>query len=178
MKRTAHTAVALLVLTLLASARAAEPVAPPEFTHPQAADWVNSPPLTLAGLRGKVVLVEFWAFECSNCLASRAWLDSVASTRARAGLVVIGVHTPELPDERSAANVRQAVTRLNIRHPVMIDGDYSYWNAMHNQYWPAFYLIGRDGRLHGHAVGEMHVGEDGARQVEARIDELLAAPAR
>jgi thiol-disulfide isomerase/thioredoxin len=172
--------IALAVCALSAPLALAQEVTPrpiPEFTHPRAADWVNSAPLTMASLRGKVVLLEFWAFECSNCLNSRAWVEAVAREKAGAGLVVVGVHTPELPAERSADNVRAAVQRLGIHHPVMLDGDYSYWNALNNHYWPAFYLIGRDGRLYGRAEGELHVGEAAARRVEAALDSLLAAPA-
>lgn len=163
-------------LLAAACARGSPPSAAPEFTHARATDWINSAPLTLAGLRGKVVLVEFWAFECVNCLASSAWVESIARDRAAAGLVVVGVHTPELRDERSPENVRAAVARLGIRYPVMLDTDYSYWEALHNQYWPAFYLIGRDGLLHGSAIGELHIGEGPARKVEAAIDQLLKAP--
>ncbi len=147
---------------------------PAEFTHSGAADWVNSAPLTLGQLRGKVVLVEFWAFACVNCLESKAWVQSLAARDAGAGLVVVAVHTPELAQEKSAGNVRDAVARLGIRYPVMIDSDSSYWNALHNQYWPAFYVIGRDGLLHGKAIGEMHSGQSGAREVERLIDQLLA----
>jgi len=170
--------IALMALTAWAAvgcARGASPSAAPEFSHRAAADWINSAPLTLAGLRGKVVLVEFWAFECVNCLNSTAWVESVARDKAAAGLVVVGVHTPELREERSPGNVRQAVARLGIRYPVMLDGDYSYWGALHNQYWPAFYLIGRDGLLYGSAIGEMHAGEHAAKTVEAAIDQLLQA---
>jgi hypothetical protein len=110
-----------------------------------------------------------------NCLNSRAWVEAVARAKASAGLVVVGVHTPELRDERSPENVRRAVARLGIRYPVMMDGDYSYWQALHNEYWPAFYLIGRDGLLYGSAIGELHVGEASARRVEAAIDQLLKA---
>src|SRR2546430_13318423 len=108
-------------------------------------------------------------------MISGAWLDWVGRPRAPAGLVVVGVHTPELPEERSSENVRQAVARLGIRYPVMLDGDYSYWGALHNQYWPAFYLIGRDGLLYGSAIGEMHAGEHAAKTMEAAIDQLLQA---
>jgi hypothetical protein len=89
--------------------------------------------------------------------------------------VVVAVHTPELRDERSPDNLRAAVARLGIRYPVMIDGDYSYWNALGNQFWPAFYLIGRDGLVHGRAIGELHAGDGTARPVEALIERLLAA---
>src|SRR6516165_5886170 len=147
-------------LVLQSACGGSEPVQPPEFTHHDDSSWLNSAPLTLASLRGKVVLVEFWAFDCVNCRASLPWVESLGASRTGAGLVVIAVHTPELPQERSAGNVRDAVRRLDIRYPVMLDGDYSYWNAMHNQYWPAFYVIGRDGLIHGRAIGEMHVGDD------------------
>ena len=168
-------AAALTAGALLACSAAAvqAPYPAPEFTHREPADWVNSAPLELGKLRGKVVLVEFWAFECVNCLNSRAWVESIAQSRAAAGLVVVAVHTPELRDERSPANVRAAVARLGIHYPVMIDGDYSYWNALGNQYWPAFYLIGRDGLIHGRAVGELHIGDGTARPLEALIDQLL-----
>lgn len=165
----------LLGLCALAAVASASPSTPPEFTHPHASEWINSPPLTLARLRGKVVLVEFWAFECVNCLNSRAWLEALARDKGSSGLVIIGVHTPELPDERNPDAVRRAVGRLGIHHAVMLDGDYSYWNSLNNHYWPAFYLIGRDGLLYGSAVGEMHVGEAPARKVEAVIDLLLRA---
>jgi thiol-disulfide isomerase/thioredoxin len=168
---------ALAACAAVACGHGAIPGAAPEFTHTASAEWINSGPLTLAALRGKVVLVEFWAFECVNCLNSRAWVESVARSRAAAGLVVVGVHTPELPAERQAANVRRAVAQLGIRHPVMLDDDYSYWNALGNQYWPAFYFIGRDGLLHGSAIGELHSGTEPAKKVEALLDELLKAPA-
>jgi hypothetical protein len=102
-------------------------------------------------------------------------VESIARRRAAAGLVVVAVHTPELRDERSPDNVRAAVARLGIDYPVMIDGDYSYWNALGNQYWPAFYLIGRDGLVHGRAIGELHVGDGTARPLETLIDQLLAS---
>jgi thiol-disulfide isomerase/thioredoxin len=182
MRAVRRTARALLALLLGAGAMlgcsgAAEqlPYPAPEFTHRADADWLNSAPLTLAQLRGKVVLVEFWAFECVNCLASRAWVEKIAHDKAAAGLVVVAVHTPELRTERSSDNVRAAVARLGIDYPVMIDGDSSYWNALGNQYWPAFYTIGRDGLVHGRAIGELHVGDGSARSVEALIERLLAA---
>jgi thiol-disulfide isomerase/thioredoxin len=167
--------VGLLTALLVARASAASPSSIPEFTHTQAADWINSRPLNVAELRGKVVLVEFWTFDCINCLHSAAWLKSVADQQAAAGLVVIGVHTPELPEEKIPANVRAAVQRLDIKYPVMIDADYSYWNAMNNRYWPAFYVIGADGRVRAQAIGEMHTGEANALQLESTIKQLLAA---
>jgi thiol-disulfide isomerase/thioredoxin len=173
-------AIAALAL-LLGCAQAATmtsaptPSAVPAFTHTRADEWLNSAPLTVEKLRGKVVLVEFWTFDCINCLHSAEWVKKVAQDKAGAGLVVIGVHTPELPEERNVANVHSAVARLGIRYPVMIDGDYSYWNAIGNNYWPAFYLIDANGQVRGSAVGEMHVGDTEALKVERAIDALLAA---
>jgi thiol-disulfide isomerase/thioredoxin len=169
--------IAALPLMALAALAIAATRVPPEFTHHQATDWINSDPLTLASLKGKVVLVEFWAFECVNCLNSRAWVEAMANGKAAQGLVVIGVHTPELPAEKNPHAVRDAVDRLGIHYPVMIDEDYSYWHALHNEYWPAFYLIGRDGHLYGPVLGEMHVGDARSQKVEQVIDQLLAAPA-
>ena len=159
------------------AAWSAPPVPPPEFTHQGTDDWINSRPLTLASLKGKVVLVEFWAFECVNCLNSKAWVQALERNKGPAGLVVVSVHTPELADERSPAAVRRAVERLGMRNPVMIDADSSYWRALHTQYWPTFYLIGRDGMLYASVPGEMHAGDERVTKVEAAIDLLLKAPA-
>ena len=166
------------LLTLAAAyVVSAAPSVPPEFTHSRPDDWINSPPLTLATLRGKVVLVEFWAFECVNCLNSRAWVQSLERSRGPGGLVVVGVHTPELKEEKFPEAVRKAVVRLGIHDPVMIDEDSSYWSALHVQYWPTFCLIGRDGLLYACVPGEMHSGDQRATKVEEALDLLLRAPA-
>jgi hypothetical protein len=172
------TRILLLGLLALTSLRVSStPTKPVEFTHHQAGDWINSGPLTLAELKGKVVLVEFWAFQCVNCLNSKAWVESMEHDKSAAGLVVIGVHSPELPEERSPDAVRRAVSRLGIHYPVMVDSDHSYWNATHTKYWPTFCIIGRDGLLYASLIGEMHVGDERAKAVEAAIDQLLQAPA-
>ena len=167
----------LLFLLACGSVVAAAPTSPPAFTHSRAEDWLNSPPLKLAELKGKVVVVEFWAFACDNCIKSRAWIDSLERDDGPAGLVVVGVHSPELDAERSASAVRTAVQRLGIHHPVMIDTDHSYWNALHVQYWPTFCLIGRDGLLYACVPGEMDDGDQRAAKVRNVIDSLVKAPA-
>jgi hypothetical protein len=168
----------IAALTLIAATVvSASPSVPPEFTHSRPDDWINSAPLTLAALSGKVVLVEFWAFECVNCLNSRAWVQSLEHTRGPGGLVIVGVHTPELTGERIPDAVSKAVVRLDIHDPVMIDGDSSYWSALHVQYWPTFCLIGRDGLLYAWVPGEMHTGDQRAAKVEQALDLLLKAPA-
>ena len=166
--------IGIAALSLASWTGATPPRPAPEFTHTSTADWVNSEPLTLAGLKGKAVLLEFWAFECVNCLNSKAWVEAMARDKASAGLVVVGVHTPERPNEKPRDNVRRAVARLGIHHPVMIDGDYSYWNTLHNRYWPTFYFIGRDGQLYGSVIGEVRVGDDRAKKMEQVIDRLLS----
>lgn len=165
---------------LLATAACADARAPalgqpaPEFTHHADSDWLNSKPLTMASLRGSVVLVDFWAFECWNCYRSIPWLNSVEQRDAPSGLRVISVHTPELPDERRRELLIAKLDEYRLRNPVMIDNDHSYWNAFHNQYWPAFYLIDRHGVVRGAFIGETHKGDGNAKRIEAAIDALLA----
>ena len=149
----------------------------PEFTHSSQAEWLNSTPLRLSQLRGKVVLIEFWAFDCVNCRRTQPWLHAIQQRYADKDLVIVSVHTPELPEERSIANVRTAIAEQRITNPVMVDGDYSYWNAMKNQYWPAFYVIDKRGRIAARAIGEMHAGEARAKELEHAIEQQLAADA-
>lgn len=169
----------LLLLLALAGAPliATAPVTPPEFSHSSPDDWINSPPLKLSALKGKVVMIEFWAFECDNCIKSRAWVQSLEHTLGPQGLVVVAVHSPELPQEKFPDAVRKAVTRLGIRGPVMLDQDHAYWDALHVQYWPTFCLIGRDGLLYACVPGEMHSGDQRADRVEQAIETLLKSPA-
>jgi len=148
--------------------------AAPAFTHKAEADWLNSKPLTWDQLRGKVVLVDFWTFDCWNCYRSFPWLKAVEQKYAARGLQVIGVHTPELPQEYLRDNVVKKVASFGLSHPVMIDNDYSYWNAFGNRYWPAYYLVDRKGRVRKSFFGETHAGDDNAKQVEASIEALLA----
>lgn len=166
---------AVAALALAGTAQAAPKA--PEFTHPSQTEWLNSKPLRLSQLRGKVVLIEFWAFECVNCRRTQPWLHAIQERYADKDFVIVSVHTPELPDERSIANVRTAVGEQRITNPVMVDGDYSYWNAMKNQYWPAFYVIDKRGRIAAQAIGEMHVGQARAAELEQAIEAQIAADA-
>ncbi|MDR3417681.1 MAG: redoxin domain-containing protein [Nevskia sp.] len=150
----------------------------PEFTHHGERDWLNSPPLTLAGLRGSVVLVDFWAFECWNCYRSFPWLNAVGDKYRQRGLRVVSVHTPELPAEHDRDELVRKAKQYGLTNPVMLDDDSSYWNAMGNSYWPAFYLIDRHGALRAAFVGETHAGDDNARAIEAAVEQLLAEPPR
>ena len=120
----------------------------------QATGWLNSPPLTAAGLRGQVALVQFWTYTCINWLrtlaAVRAWADRYRDQ----GLVVVGVHTPEFDFEHDPDNVRQAVTDLRVTYPVAVDSDYGIWSAFANLYWPASYFVDAQGQIRHHRFGE------------------------
>src|ERR1043166_2718714 len=146
----------------------------PAFTHTRAPDWLNSPPLTWSDLRGNVVLLEFWTFDCSNCRGSSARVRSLEERHAGKGLKIVGVHTPELPQEYERDRVVAKVAEYRLTNPQMLDNDYSYWKAMSNQYWPAFYLVDKHGRLRGEYFGETHPKDRQALSIESQIERLLA----
>ncbi|HTE40862.1 MAG TPA: redoxin family protein [Steroidobacteraceae bacterium] len=145
----------------------------PAFTHSNQNDWLNSPPLSLTSLRDKVVLVEFWTFDCINCLRSIPSIQAIQERFAGKDFQIVSVHTPELAHERRRANVVNALKRLEITYPVMLDTDFSYWNAMNNRYWPAFYLIDKSGALREIVVGEIRVGDARTAKLEKSISALL-----
>ena len=142
----------------------------PEFTG--ISDWINSPPLTLAGLRGKVVLVEFWTFACSNCQNVQPYVKAWFDRYGAGGLEIVAVHTPELSFERNIDNVRSAVASAGLRYPIAIDPSYATWDAFGNRYWPAFYFLDKSGRIR-----HVHYGEGDYDGSEAVIRQLLAEPA-
>jgi cytochrome c biogenesis protein CcdA/thiol-disulfide isomerase/thioredoxin len=142
----------------------------PEFTDTQ--QWFNTPgdrPLSLRGLRGRVVLIDFWTYTCINCIRTLPYVTAWDERYRNEGLTVVGVHTPEFPFEREAGNVADAIEQNGIHYPVAQDNEYGTWNAYGNQYWPAKYLIDARGRVRYAHFGE---GEYGA--TEAAIRELLA----
>ena len=134
-----------------------------------ATGWLNSEPLTPAGLRGKVVLVDFWTYTCINWLRQLPYVRAWAEKYSSHGLVVVGVHTPEFSFEHNADNVRQAVQDMGITYPVATDNNYGVWLAFDNHYWPALYFADAQGRIRHHHFGE---GEYG--QSEMVIQQLLA----
>lgn len=119
-----------------------------------ATEWINSPPISLESLRGKVVLIQFWTFACYNCLNALPHVKRLEAKYRDKGLVVVSVHTPELPRERILANVRREVKELGITYPVVVDNDFKIWNAYKNHYWPAAYYADATGRLRFHHFGE------------------------
>jgi thiol-disulfide isomerase/thioredoxin len=132
--------------------------------------WLNSEPLTLAGLRGKVVLVDFWTYGCYNCRNTLPAMQGWWAKYRDQGLMIVGVHTPEFQHEHELANVRDAVTREAITWPVVQDNDYAIWNAYGNHYWPHFYLVNHEGRI----VYE-RIGEGAYEEMDRQIARALAA---
>jgi cytochrome c biogenesis protein CcdA/thiol-disulfide isomerase/thioredoxin len=142
-------------------------VAPP--LKPDGA-WINTQPLTLAQLRGKVVLVDFWTYSCINCLRTLPHLKSWYATYRKDGFVIVGIHTPEFAFEHVTSNVRDAVKRLGITYPVVQDNRFKTWDAYANQYWPAEYLIDKTGHIRHTNFGEGEYGK-----TESLIRQLLGA---
>ena len=131
--------------------------------------WLNSPPLKLADLRGKVVVVDFWTFDCINCIHVTPALKDWYSKYQDKGLVIIGVHSPEFDYEKDLSNVKDAVARLGVTYPVAIDNDFRTWEAYRNQYWPAMYFVDKAGQLR-----HVHIGEGDYEYSEQVIRALLA----
>jgi cytochrome c biogenesis protein CcdA/thiol-disulfide isomerase/thioredoxin len=130
--------------------------------------WFNSQPLTMASLRGKVVIVDFWTYTCINCIRTLPYLETWYKKYADKGLVIIGVHTPEFEFEKDSGNVAKAIKDFGITYPVMQDNNYVTWNAYSNQYWPAKYFIDKDGKIR-----DTHFGEGNYDESEKLIQQLL-----
>ncbi len=157
--------------TLLAAARALPDLGPaPEFTETE--DWFNTPgdrPLTLAALRGRVVLVDFWTYTCINCIRTLPYLKAWNAAYAKDGLTIVGVETPEFSFEKEAGNVSDAIGQFGLRYPVVQDNNMGTWNAYGNEYWPADYLIDAKGKVRYATFGEGDYGK-----TETAIRALLA----
>ena len=133
-------------------------------------NWFNSAPLNMTDLRGKVVLVDFWTYGCVNCVNTLPHVAELYAKYRDRGLVVVGVHTPEFPFERSASNVQAALRRHGITYPVAQDNDSQTWNAYRNQYWPAQYIVDQSGK-----IVFQHDGEGQYEQMDRTIARLLNA---
>ncbi len=135
-------------------------------------NWINSEPLTLKGLNGKVVLIEFWTFGCYNCRNTLPFVKTWHERYASKGLAIIGVHSPELDGEEKLENVRREVTELGIRYPVVTDNDYATWKAYKVNAWPTIFVLDKAGRIRW-----SHVGEGAYEETENLIKKLLAESA-
>jgi cytochrome c biogenesis protein CcdA/thiol-disulfide isomerase/thioredoxin len=159
---------------LAASASTAAGPKAPEFRGIKL--WLNTPggkPVSIAGYRGKVVLVDFWTYSCINCLRTLPHLKAWDRTYRSSGLRIVGIHSPEFAFEHVPSNVRSAVKRLGLRYPVGLDNDFATWRAYQNEYWPAKYLIDRAGR-----VRFTHFGEGSYGETEGKIRRLLGEHVR
>ena len=149
----------------------------PEFTQTSPDAWLGSAPLTMASLRGKVVMLDFWTFDCWNCYRSFPWLNALEEKYRDAGFQVIGIHTPEFEHEKIRQNVEEKIRKFGLKHPSMMDNDFAFWRRMGNRYWPTFYLIDKRGYIRHVFIGETHPGDQRAREVEAALKNLLAEKA-
>jgi len=131
--------------------------------------WINSAPLTLKSLHGRVVLIEFWTFACYNCLNTLPTVKKWDTQYRDKGLTIIGVHTPETDLERNEVDLKREITELGIKYPVVTDNDYSTWKAYRVEAWPTLFLLDKQGR-----VRWMHVGEGYYDETEEMIKKLLA----
>ncbi|MDE1865151.1 MAG: redoxin domain-containing protein [Candidatus Micrarchaeota archaeon] len=134
--------------------------------------WINSPPLNITKLKGKVVLVDFWTYSCINCIRTIPFLNALNREYGGDGLVIIGVHTPEFQFEHNLTNVEAAVRRFNITYPVALDNNYGTWGAYNNQYWPADYLVDANGIIRYESFGE---GPESFNGLQQAIRGLLEA---
>ena len=143
-----------------------EPYEAPEITG--ISQWINGGPQTIEGLKGKVVLVDFWTYSCINCIRTQPYLKDWYAAYKESGFEIIGVHAPEFSFEKNLSNVQKAVDDAGLRYPVGLDNDFSTWAAYKNQYWPASYLIDAEGD-----VRRVHYGEGGYKETEQAIRQLL-----
>lgn len=186
LRKTLHAALVVTAVIMIAAATAAmigvsvparagaTPPAPVQAASVKAPEitgithWLNSGPVTLAQLRGKVVLVNFWTYGCVNCVNTLPHVVKLYEKYKDRGLVVIGVHAPEFPFEKSTANVAAALKRHGITYPVAQDNNFATWNAYGNQYWPAQYIVDQ----HGTVVFK-HAGEGQYDEIERTVRSLL-----
>ncbi len=155
------------------SAQAYDPLSLPKmYKAPELtglSNWINSKPIkSMSALKGKVVLINFWTYSCYNCVNTIPYIKAWHKKYNYKGLVVLGIHTPEFKYEYDLNNVKEAVKKHGITFPVVLDNEFKFWRAYHNRYWPAFYLIDKDG-----IVRYTHFGEGRYKETEAAIIGLL-----
>jgi thiol-disulfide isomerase/thioredoxin len=131
-------------------------------------NWLNSSPLSMQDLRGKVVMVNFWTYGCYNCVNTLPYVTKLHAKYKDKGLVIVGVHTPEFPFEKSLSNVQAALKRHGIQYPVAQDNDSATWDAYRNRYWPAQYIVDQSGK-----IVYSHAGEGAYDEIEKTIQSLL-----
>ena len=147
-------------------------VTPPEF--PPGIPWVQTEPLKLEGLRGRVVVVHFWTFGCINCNRNYAVYEAWQEKYGGKGVTIIGVHTPEFALEADVARIRAQARDNGLKFPIAVDNDRRVWKSWGNRYWPSIYLVDKKGQVRYRWEGELHLRDQEGQQFVSRIDELLA----
>jgi thiol-disulfide isomerase/thioredoxin len=160
-----------------AAGRTASGLAAPEFNESRPDRWLNSKPLQLRELRGRVVLLDVWTTDCWNCYRSFPWLRAVDEKFSAAGLAIVGVHSPEFEREKNRSAIAARLREYRLGHPQLLDDEFTYWKKLNNRYWPAFYLIDKRGVIRELLVGEQHVGGARAKAFEQSIAALLTESA-
>ncbi len=131
--------------------------------------YINTDPIKISDLKGKVIMVDFWTYSCINCIRTLPYTTAWDAKYRDSGLVIIGVHTPEFEFEKNYSNVKAAVEKFGVKYPVVLDNQYGTWNAYSNRYWPHHYLIDADG-----FIRYDHIGEGGYEETEQEIQKLLS----
>ncbi len=138
--------------------------------------WINTEPMRWSDLRGQVVMLMVWNFGCENCIQSLPWVESLQRSYGAQGFRVIGVHAPEFEPQRDRKSIGEAIERLEVKFPVLLDNRFHYWRALENRYWPSFYLVDKTGMLSERFVGETQIGDAGDKLIRSAIEPLLAQP--
>lgn len=136
--------------------------------------WINTPPLKLGAWRGSVVLIDVWNIQCKNCLLSLPFVHEIEAEYGPRGLKLLGVHTPEFPEDGDVDRVHEEVKRLGVTSPVVMDNQYDFWRSLGNRYWPTYYLADKLGNIRYKKVGQLQAAWPEAREFRQWIEELLA----
>ena len=166
-------AIFIFSVVLSAPSQARDPYDLPEFTQVSPKEWLNSKPLNRKDLLGKVSIIEFWTYGCWNCYRSFPWLHGVEAKFKPKGFQIIGIHSPEFESEKIHKNIKAKIKGFKITNPVMVDNDMAFWKKMKNQYWPAYYIVDKKGKVRARFIGETHKNSAQGNKIEALIETLL-----
>ena len=146
----------------------------PEFTEEDPDKWINSEPRTIEELIGNVLLVDIWTFACWNCYRSFPWMNQLEANLKDKPFKVIGIHTPEFDYEKVRTSVEKKAKEFRLKHPIMMDNEFKYWQKLNNQYWPTYYLVDKNGIVRYKFIGETHANTRKSARIEAAIQTLLS----
>ena len=161
--------IVMIAIVILFIGSAGHPMVGKQAPELAKGNWINSPPLSLKDLRGKVVLLEFWTLGCFNCLNTLPHIKTWHGEYSNAEFAVIGIHTPEFDREKDLRILTWEVAHLGVKYPVLTDNDYTTWNRYNQQYWPVMYLVDKQG-----IIRYVQIGEGNYRETEQHIKSLIA----